>query len=114
MDYKNTYIGRVLNGLSQFGNTLIGGNPDVSISARIGYNAIRNTNNFWLVCEWIVDTTFKPVDGKSHCKNAYISDKSEDYSLTKGSFIGLVFMVLLMLIFCIPLSIIFYAYSLFK
>jgi len=35
MNYKDFYIGRLLNALSQLGNTVIGGNPDVSISARI-------------------------------------------------------------------------------
>lgn len=46
------YITKVLLGLDQFGNTIIGGAPDETISARAG----RLRNRFgWKQLAWILD-----------------------------------------------------------
>ena len=114
MNYKDFYIGRLLNALSQLGNTVIGGNPDVSISARIGeYNYFYNST-FYRIVEKIVDFTFEPIDGKGHCRKAYLNDRYEDFTIGRGSEIGAFFMVIIVLIFCVPLALVFYLYKLIK
>jgi hypothetical protein len=112
MNYQNTYIGRNLNALSQLMNALINGNPDVSISARIGQNNYYHNIWFYKLCGWIVDKTFEPIDGKDHCENAYLRDRKEDYTVGKGWIIGEVLMVMIVVLACIPLSVLFWGYKL--
>ncbi len=97
-DYNATYLGRVANGISQLGNALSGGNPDVSVSARIG--SMNDKNLFWKMCRGIVDFTFYPIDGYGHCAGAYSADKDEDYKVGQGWIPGLVIMTILMVAFC--------------
>lgn len=101
-DYNATYWGRVVNAISQLGNALCGGNPDVAISARIGYMA--KSNFFWVVCESIVDFTFYPIDGKGHCHYAYLSDRLEDHNIGKGWLPGLIIMSILMVVVCVIIA----------
>ena len=79
---RGTYWYDLLVAFDQLGNALAGGNPDVTISARIGYNANIGNTNLWLwkVLEAIVNFTFYLVDGKGHCLQAYNFDTVEDYA----------------------------------
>lgn len=103
-------MGYLLNiGISvdQLGNALTGGDPDNTISARVGYhNHQKNTPFQWVILRYIIDITFYPVDGWGHCHQAYHSDPSEDF--TKGSNIALAFLFILILANCIIISIILY------
>lgn len=110
MNYQNFYIGRILNALSQLLNALIGGNSDVSISARIGQANYYHSIWFYKLCGWIVDNTFYPIDDKDHCKNAYLRDRYEDYEVGRGNVILEILMVLIVVIGCIPLSVLFWTY----
>lgn len=110
MNYKDTYVGRNLNALSQAANALIGGNPDVSISARIGYNGYHNNNVLWMLCQVIVDYTFYPLDGWNHCYNAYKRDIKEEYNSDLFGRVGIVLMSIIMLIACSVLAPIFWSY----
>jgi hypothetical protein len=101
-DYNATYCGRVANGLSQLGNAIAGGNPDISISARIG--SMNDQNWFWHICRVIVDFTFYPIDGYGHCLGAYEADKNEDYKIGQGWIPGLVIMTCLMVVICTVVS----------
>lgn len=73
------YILNVLIALSQLGNTVLGGYPDESMSAR----AWRTQN----VMRYLIDGFFLVVtlgNDKNHCQNAYESEKirrqfPEDY-----------------------------------
>ena len=58
------------------GNVIVGGNPEVTVSARLGYQSYRHHKNkkddgFWWLCESIVDSTFEPIDGTGHCYSAF-------------------------------------------
>ena len=111
----NTYIGRALNATSQWFNAVfVNGNPDVSISARIGYENYFYNNKIYKAFKWVVDTTFYPIDGKDHCKNAYLRDRKEDYTLGQGWVLGEWIMCLLLVITCIPLSVLFWSYHVIK
>lgn len=100
-DYNATYLGRLANALSQLGNALAGGDPDVSISARIGQ--MNDANLFWYVCRVIVDFTFYPIDGWGHCRGAFKSDMLEDYTIGQDWRIGIVVMTCLMVLVCVIL-----------
>jgi hypothetical protein len=111
MNYKDFYIGRLLNSISQVGNAAINGNPDVSISGRIGeYNFFYKDSKTYKFAQWIVDTTFFPIDGKDHCLKAYLNDRGEDYTVGKGWVYGEWLMILISVAFCIPLSVLFWIY----
>ena len=76
------YISHLFLSIDQFGNALAGGNSDNTISARIGFynhheSPVRKVAGYWKFLEWVIDTTFEPVDGKGHCHEAYHNDASE-------------------------------------
>lgn len=77
---RDSYILRVLVSIDQLGNTIAGGNPDVTISARTGYFAnIKKTRLrlWWRCMETIIDFAFRPIDGPDHCLRAYRADEQE-------------------------------------
>lgn len=83
------YFSHLFIAVDQFGNALAGGNPDNTISARVGYyNHHYYEKNkvpwYWSLFEQIIDTTFYPVDGRGHCHEAYHNDAGEvfDHRLT--------------------------------
>jgi hypothetical protein len=74
------WFNKILLSVDQLINVLFGGNPDSSISARIGYHVSHSMySRYWRIMMKIVDTTFYPLDGKYHCFKAYSQDM-EDYS----------------------------------
>lgn len=66
--YKN-WPYAVLIAIDQLGNTLAGGHPDSTISARIGYFSenVCSVKVYWKNLERIIDFTFFPIDGPKHC-----------------------------------------------
>jgi len=72
----------VLIGVDQLGNAIAAGNPDSTISARVGYFADKDTCSFqercikyyWLILEWVINFAFLPIDGPVHCLQAYKDD----------------------------------------
>lgn len=98
------YAGNLMVALDQLGNALAGGNPDSTISARIGYfSEIAESVDpilapFWKLLRAAVDFTFYPIDGPGHCVKAYHNDSGERFrqgsDLARGVLTGLV------LIFC--------------
>ena len=78
------YLKNIFVSVDQFGNVLAGGNPDNTISARIGYytphdSTDKKTRWYWLIFRDIVNFTFRPIDGKEHCHEAYHNDAGESY-----------------------------------
>ena len=76
----------VLISIDQLGNAIGGGNPDSTISARVGHfsehtdrNKHRSKYVYWKTLEWIIDLAFQPIDGKNHCKNAVDADPDGRY-----------------------------------
>lgn len=78
-----SYLMNVFIAIDQLGNALAGGNPDITISARVGYFANYKPSTKealnWKLFERIIDTTFWPVDGKGHCLQSYHADAGEMY-----------------------------------
>jgi hypothetical protein len=77
-----SWIHGVLIGIDQLGNTIAGGDPDVTVSSRVGYFAQCAAFRFqwyWQLLEWVIDTTFYPLDGPRHCYQAWLNDRDENF-----------------------------------
>lgn len=75
-----TWLKNIAISIDQLGNAIAGGNPDVTISSRVGYfsNCEEANSDFyyyWKILEKIIDTTFYPLEGRNHCLNAYEETK---------------------------------------
>ena len=84
-----SYLSNFFISLDQLGNTIAGGNPDNTISARIGYynyhhDYCKEPAFHWKIFRLIVDKTFYPVDGERHCHEAYHNDAGEYFDETKN------------------------------
>lgn len=77
----------VLISIDQLGNAIAGGNPDSTISARVGYFANKDTCSikdrcykfYWKYLERVINFTFYLVDGPEHCLQAYQNDNDEKF-----------------------------------
>lgn len=79
---KAGYVKRILISVDQLGNAIAGGNPDCTISGRIGYfqyNAKKPYIWYWHLLAFVVDSTFYPWDGHGHCKQTYHKEKDEQF-----------------------------------
>ena len=97
------YIFNLLVSLDQLGNAITGGEPDSTISARIGFFSLTKSK-YWGFMRSIVDFTFDPVDGPDHCLDAYKKDSDEKFK--RGNDIALFFLSLLTILICIPIALI--------
>jgi hypothetical protein len=73
------YVQRNLIGLDQLLNTMTGGYPDETLSARCGRLIHRSPYKYWAV---LIDAIFYPFQGPNHCVNAYQKEK-ERYQFPK-------------------------------
>ncbi len=79
-----TWLKNIFISIDQLGNAIAGGNPDVTISSRVGYfsnckEASHNFYYYWNTLEIIIDTAFYPLEGKHHCRNAYEETKMHEH-----------------------------------
>lgn len=107
-----SYFKNVLVSIDQLGNAICGGNPDNTISARVGYFSEVNqgiNKYFWKGLAKVINFTFWPIDGPNHCKQAFEDDPREVFNDKNGD----VFRALLSVVIvttCIPISVILYTY----
>ena len=75
------YCFNVLIGIDQLANTLIGGQPDETISSR----CYRNSQKYWYarIGRVLIDTVFRLVDGPDHCKQAYQNELNHSQSFNR-------------------------------
>ncbi|OJJ17041.1 hypothetical protein BKI52_30465 [marine bacterium AO1-C] len=104
------YLFNLLLSADQFGNAVTGGDPDNTISAKVGYYCYHRTPNEsapwqWRVFRAIIDAAFYPVDGPAHCHQAYHSDPGENFE-NQASNITLVLIALIIIPFCFIITII--------
>lgn len=75
------YLKRNLVAFDQALNAICDGNPDNTVSARLGY--FRSTypdERLWKILSGTVDTLFWFIEGHSHCYRAYLNDRHETFS----------------------------------
>lgn len=92
-----TWVGRIFIAFDQLGNALAGGNPDATISQRLGYLHEERPMKLTTLLMKLVNWTFKPVDGEGHCKQAY--DNSTEEHL-RGNDVALTVMGLILAAVC--------------
>ena len=101
-----SWIYRVFVAIDQLGNAIAGGSPDSTISARTGYFANKDPSpplvQYWKAMEWMIDTTFYPIDSPNHCLQAYRYDKDEKFR--EGSDLMRIILSVIIVLVCIPLS----------
>lgn len=101
------YLYNLLVAIDQLGNAICAGNPDCTISARVGYSSIHVTGYkriFWKRLEQVIDFTFWPLQGKGHCQDAYSID-AEDTRNNYNHDWARWLMSIIIVITCIPISI---------
>ena len=78
---KMPYWLNVLIAIDQLGNAIAGGNPDNTISGRVGFFASdlheSKIKKYWKALERIIDFTFEPLQGPGHCFNAWQGEQDE-------------------------------------
>lgn len=106
---KISWVMGILISIDQFGNAIARGNPDSTISARIGYNNRPNggiSTKYWRTLEKVVDITFEPIDGPRHCLEAYYSDRHEDFTAYEiVKLIPKIILAVIVGVSCIPIFI---------
>jgi hypothetical protein len=83
-DKKYSWGHNLLLSFDQFGNTLSGGNPDSTISARVGYFANQGISEskypgYWKLLEKMINFAWWPYERDNHCKDAYDADPETPY-----------------------------------
>jgi len=102
------YFRPLFIGVDQLINAIAGGNPDNTISSRIGYYATHGAEKqkrFWKALEWITDKTFWPLEGPNHCHIAYHADAGEDFDADKKG-VGVFVLSMLTLPFLLLIAIV--------
>jgi hypothetical protein len=103
---KMPYWFSVLVAIDQLGNTIAYGNPDNTISARVGYFASNEYKSkikpYWKTLERIIDFTFEPVQGPGHCYNAWLAEADE--TDTQGSYIARIILSVFVALGCLVIS----------
>ena len=79
-----SYLSNFFVSIDQLGNVLAGGNPDNTISSRVGYYNKHNIQAEkaplqWRIFETIINFTFYPIDGVDHCHEAFHNDAGEEF-----------------------------------
>lgn len=107
-----TFLNNLCIGVDQLANVLSGGNPDSTISARVGYHLVQEPSKYWEFLANVIDSTFKPIDGVNHCITAYATD-NEDYSQDSPTTSSKVLLAVIVVISCGVLAIPIKLFSLF-
>jgi len=103
--YKN-YPAAVMVAIDQLGNAITGGNPDSTVSARVGYFSVNATKRqaLWKSLEAIIDYAFEPVDGPRHCYQAWQADKDEQFY--RGSKFLRALLIILVVVACLVIAVV--------
>ena len=98
----------VLVAIDQFFNTIACGNPDATISARVGYFSDKRRKTpfrwYWKSLELVLNFTFYPIEGPDHCKKSYYADKDEKFK--KGSDFAKCILGLFVIVGCVAIAIV--------
>ena len=98
------FITNFLISIDQLGNVIAGGNPDNTISSRVGYYTEKYYPEERIPFRWrlfrdIINFTFYPIDGKNHCKEAYFNDAGEEFD-SGTSDVAVAILAVLIIISC--------------
>ena len=113
------YLSNFFVSIDQLGNTIAGGNPDNTISSRVGfYNQHNNSGQKapwqWRVFEKIINFTFYPIDGIAHCHEAYHNDAGEAFDLHTNNILVALLAASIIIPSCVLISFLLYPLYLFR
>jgi hypothetical protein len=105
---KMPYWLNVLIAIDQLGNTIAGGNPDNTISARVGFFASdyhqSKIKAYWRALERIIDFTLEPLQGPGHCFRAWLGEQDE--TDTEATYLARVILGIFVALGCFVISIV--------
>jgi hypothetical protein len=107
------WLKNVLVAIDQLGNAIAGGNPDLTISARVGYHISTDKGAYWISLQKVIDFTFYPLDGPGHCLQSYRAD-IEDYKDESGSDVARAMLGGIIVIACAGLCVLTRIIAIFK
>jgi len=110
--FKSKSIMGFLVNIDRLGNALCGGHNKLTISGRTGYFALTKKSYYWKFLQWVIDSTFYPLDGKRHCYFAFKWERSKKYR--RGNDVGLTLLSFVVIFSCLILTPIIYLISLLK
>ena len=91
--------------LDRLGNSISGGFGLNTISGRVGdYSNRRGFYSlFWAVLEWVINITFRAVDGPNHCYNAYLKERN-DTTFRDGNWGGRLILMPIVFVACLIIA----------
>ncbi len=103
---KMPYGFNILVAIDQLGNAIADGNPDNTISARVGFFASDDHKSklrpYWKALEWTINFTFEPVQGPGHCRRAWQAEGDE--TDTQGTYIARIILGIFVDVGCLFIS----------
>ncbi len=113
-----SYLSNLFVSIDQLGNVLAGGNPDNTISSRVGYynkhkSAIEKAPVQWRIFETIINFTFYPIDGEDHCHEAFHNDAGEEFDNHTKNILVAILAAVIIIPSCLLISILLYTLYLF-
>ena len=99
--------------IDQLGNVIAGGNPDNTISSRVGYynqhrKAGKKAPIQWRIFEDVINFSFYPIDGKGHCHEAFHNDAGEEFDESTNNILVAILAAIIIIPSCIVISILLY------
>lgn len=100
---ENEYTGNLMVAIDQLGNAIAGGDPDSTVSGRVGYYSYKKyvnrkwRNGYWKTLRTVIDWAFKPLHGPEHCRQAYqfeLDEKHEHGSDVALAILGVIVLVI--------------------
>ncbi len=114
-EYKG-WVFAVLIAIDQLGNAIGGGNPDSTVSARVGHFSKITTRvmslpkyAYWKTLERIIDFAFYPIDGKNHCAKAAEADLHGRYE--RGNDITQILLSMIVAVVCLLIAVVLWPLS---
>lgn len=113
-----SYLSNLFVSIDQLGNVLAGGNPDNTISSRVGYYNKHKSDSEkapvqWRIFETIINFTFYPIDGEDHCHEAFHNDAGEEFDNNTKNILVAILATVIIVPSCLLISILLYTLYLF-
>ena len=112
------FLGNFFVSIDQLGNVIAGGNPDNTISSRVGfYNKHNNVGEKapfqWIIFEKIINFTFYPIDGEDHCHEAFHNDAGEEFDNDTNNILVAILATIIIIPSCVLIALVLYFLYLF-
>lgn len=111
--YQSKSAYELIVNIDRLGNAICAGDYRTTISGRVGFFALTKLNRYWYLLQWIIDETFRPIDGRHHCKQAFIFEKKQGLNHRRGNDVALGLLSIVVIAACLILAPIILIISLF-